>query len=130
MAWAVPALLQMLHRAKIKRVINDLNTIQFSISSLELDKERLPDSLDDLPTMPPVLRTDAWGNPYQYLSSADPSWAGKSRKDQFIVPLNTDYDLYSVGPDGDSKPPLTAPQSRDDIGRANNGAFIGPASEF
>jgi general secretion pathway protein G len=47
-----------------------------------------------------------------------------------LVPVNSDYDLYSMGPDGDSKPPFTAKASRDDIVRASNGSWIGPVSEF
>lgn len=52
------------------------------------------------------------------------------RKDHNLVPLNTDYDLYSSGPDGASVGPLTAKASRDDILRANNGRFVGPASAY
>jgi general secretion pathway protein G len=52
------------------------------------------------------------------------------RKDRFLVPLNTDFDLYSVGRDGESVPPLSAAKSRDDVVRAANGAFIGLASKF
>jgi general secretion pathway protein G len=44
--------------------------------------------------------------------------------------LNSDYDLYSMGEDGESVPPLTAKQSRDDIIRANNGGFIGLAADY
>jgi hypothetical protein len=55
---------------------------------------------------------------------------GHARKDHSLVPINTDFDLYSMGPDGRSSPPLTAQHSRDDIVRANNGAFIGIASEY
>jgi general secretion pathway protein G len=46
------------------------------------------------------------------------------------VPLNSDYDLYSSGPDGESRSPLTAAPSRDDIVRANNGGYIGLAGEY
>jgi len=52
------------------------------------------------------------------------------RKDHNLVPLNTDYDLYSMGPDGNSVGPLTAKASRDDIIRANNGSYIGPAANY
>jgi general secretion pathway protein G len=52
------------------------------------------------------------------------------RKDRFLVPINTDYDLYSMGKDGRSSPPLTAKASRDDIIRANDGAYIGLASNY
>ncbi len=53
-----------------------------------------------------------------------------ARKDRFLVPINCDYDLYSMGPDGETTAPLTAKKSRDDIIRANDGAYVGPASEF
>jgi general secretion pathway protein G len=52
------------------------------------------------------------------------------RKDRNLVPINTDFDLYSVGPDGDSQAPLTAAASRDDIVRANDGRFIGKAEDY
>jgi general secretion pathway protein G len=52
------------------------------------------------------------------------------RKDRNLVPINSDYDLYSMGPDGESMPPLTAARSRDDIVRANNGGFVGTAEAY
>ena len=52
------------------------------------------------------------------------------RKDQNLVPINSDYDLYSLGEDGDSKAPLTARASHDDIIRANNGNFIGLGEDY
>ena len=55
---------------------------------------------------------------------------GKARKDKKLAPLNSDYDLYSLGKDGDSKPPLVTPVSRDDIVRARDGQFIGMAKDF
>ena len=58
------------------------------------------------------------------------SYLGKARKDYFLVPLNTDYDLYSVGKDGNSRPPLSAPDSADDVIRANDGAYIGLAANY
>jgi len=44
--------------------------------------------------------------------------------------LNSDFDLYSSGEDKNSKGPLSAKESRDDIIRANNGAFIGLAEDY
>ena len=52
------------------------------------------------------------------------------RKDRFLVPINSDYDLYSVGRDGESVAPLTAAKSHDDIVRAANGAYVGLAENF
>ena len=54
----------------------------------------------------------------------------KPRKDRFLVPINSDYDLFSMGKDGESVAPLTAKASRDDVVRASDGAFIGLASNF
>jgi len=54
----------------------------------------------------------------------------KARKGHGRVPLNSDYDLYSKGNDGNSKAPLSAAVSQDDVLRANNGGFIGLASTF
>jgi general secretion pathway protein G len=55
---------------------------------------------------------------------------GQARKDRRLVPINADFDLYSVGKDGKSASPLTAQSSQDDIIRANNGGFIGLASTY
>jgi general secretion pathway protein G len=72
---------------------------------------------------------DIWGNPYQYLR-LDPKDPGTPRKDKWIVPINSDYDLYSMGKDGKSTSPLTANSSRDDIIRASNGSYIGLAANY
>ena len=56
--------------------------------------------------------------------------AGGARKDKFLVPLNTDYDLYSRGQDGESAGPLTASESKDDVIRALDGRYVGLASDF
>ena len=63
-------------------------------------------------------------------SNSDGGGKEKIRKDRFLHPLNTDYDLYSMGPDGQSQAPLTAAASRDDIIRARNGNFFGQAGDF
>ena len=46
------------------------------------------------------------------------------------MPINSDYDLYSMGEDGGTRPPLTARPSQDDIVRAGDGGFVGLAEEF
>jgi general secretion pathway protein G len=58
---------------------------------------------------------------------APPGTIGQARKSRFLVPINSDFDLFSPGPDGDWVGPLTAQKSQDDIIRANNGDFVGPA---
>ena len=115
-AIAVPNLLRVLADARTKRAMADLRTIESEVALYNADHGRLPDALADL-GMGRML--DPWGNPYQYLRIDGGSTHGKGkwRKDRFLVPLNSDYDLYSMGPDGKSQPPLTAKASRDDIVR-------------
>ncbi len=74
-------------------------------------------------------RLDPWGNPYVY-GVIPSNGKGAVRKDKNLVPINTDYVLYSKGADGSSVPPLTAKASHDDIVRANNGGFVGLASNY
>jgi len=126
-AIVVPTFLNILRQASIRRVISDIEAIGFEIENFEQWQERWPESLDELDGGPYI---DRWGNPYQYLPSTSEKWNGKRRRDRFIVPLNSDFDLYSMGPDGESRAPLTARWSWDDIVRANDGLFVGPANEF
>jgi general secretion pathway protein G len=54
----------------------------------------------------------------------------EARKDQFLVPINSDYDLYSMGADGQSNPSLNSRVSLDDVIRARDGAYVGLAEQF
>lgn len=115
-------------RQDIVQATVDIQTIEGLLERYFIANNRYPDSLTDIPGAA-ALR-DPWGNPYQYLNIATVKGKGKLRKDHNLVPLNTDYDLYSMGKDGRSVSPLTAQASRDDIVRANNGGFIGLASDY
>lgn len=55
---------------------------------------------------------------------------GQVRKDRNLNPINSDFDLYSMGPDGATVSALTAPRSHDDLVRARNGSFFGVAEDF
>ena len=70
----------------------------------------------------------SWGAPPE--KGGGKSAISEARKDHFLVPINSDYDLYSMGPDGVSKPPLQTKVSRDDIIRASDGAFYGTAEAY
>ena len=52
------------------------------------------------------------------------------RRDGFSLPLNTDYDLFSIGPDGMSAISTGSQFSLDDVIRARNGNFFGLASDI
>ncbi len=122
----LPNFLQTLRQAKLESCVAQMRVIELQISVFFSATQQYPVSLDDLGA-PQVL--DPWGHPYGYLR-IEQATRGQWRKDRFLVPLNSDYDLYSMGPDGDSRAPLTARASRDDIVRAGNGAFLGKAEEY
>jgi general secretion pathway protein G len=52
------------------------------------------------------------------------------RRDQFMLPLNTDYDLFSLGADGRTSVSLSHSIAKDDVIRANNGGYFGTAGEY
>ena len=106
--------------------VTDIINIQVAIESYFQANDVYPNSLADVNK---DLLLDPWGSAYEYLN-LDGVPVGQMRKDQALVPINSDYDLYSKGPDGASVKPLTAASSRDDIVRANNGSFIGIASDY
>jgi general secretion pathway protein G len=72
---------------------------------------------------------DPWGNTYRYLASEGAN-AGQVRRDRNLNPVNSDYDLYSMGPDGRTQTQFQARFARDDIVRANSGRFFGIAEEY
>ena len=117
-------------RLKTSRAKQDLLTIAAQVQRYRTAHDfRLPDSLDDLTGIP---RTDPWGGPYQYLnfSSPDPGVAGLMRKDRNLHPINSEFDIYSRGPDGLSSPAVTAAYSQDDVIWARDGSFVDKGSQL
>jgi general secretion pathway protein G len=130
LAIGMPAYRNIIERQQVTRAVRDLGLIA---QQLERHKTRnsfrLPLTLSELGTSIPK---DPWGRDYQYLNFNDgsPSTPGLMRKDHNLHPLNSAFDLYSAGPDGRSRPALTARDSRDDVVYGRDGGFIGRASEF
>lgn len=114
-------------KIKVKQAQDEIIAMSMVIDAFLADTGQLPASLAEVGR---AGKPDPWGNAYTYLNLQTSNGNGQARKDHNLVPLNTDYDLYSSGPDGASVGPLTAKASRDDILRANNGRFVGPASAY
>ncbi len=126
-ALVVPELIDARERTRIAETI-------ITITALSLDLQRYRDLNGRYPVSLAEAgldgQLDPWGGEYRYLVIEGTKGVQGLRKDRFLVPLNSDYDLYSMGPDGQTRAPLNAPVSADDVVRANNGVFVGPASEF
>lgn len=52
------------------------------------------------------------------------------RRDRFMFPLNSDYDLFSLGPDSATAVGLGHTMSLDDVIRASDGAYFGTAADY
>jgi len=126
-AIAVPSFAAYRNRVKIDQARKDIIMMAPVIARYQDDARAYPNSLADAGLGTPL---DPWGRPYAYLPLDGGRNRGQARKDHSLVPINTDFDLYSRGPDGGSTPPLTSAISRDDIVRANNGAFVGVAADY
>lgn len=129
-AIAVPLYGAIVDRARTGQAIADLGWLDMEIERYVSNNFSYPDSLAQLPGTVPL---DPWGRPYQYLrirGNEQKGLRGRLRKDKNLVPINSDYDLYSRGEDGDTRPPLTVPVSHDDVIRAADGSFMGIAESF
>lgn len=111
-------------KARVNRAIAEIANIARAIEAYRLDARAYPPTLNALRIS---TLNDPWGRPYRYLpiDVVPPPNTGLIRRDKNLNPLNTDYDLYSLGRDGETQMQLTASKARDDVVRANNGAFIG-----
>jgi len=125
-AIAVPAAHDAIDKAKVARAIEDISALQADIIGYAAHRDSIPLTLDDVGR---GGMRDPWGNPYRYVPLT-PKNLGQARKDRFLVPINSDFDLYSMGKDGMTSTALTAKVSKDDVVRANDGSFIGRASNY
>ena len=115
-------------RLLVSKAIIDIRAINVKVRNHMRDSQTPPNSLAEVGSGSDL---DPWGRRYQYLRlQGVKGVAGKARKNKNLVPINTDFDLYSLGKDGQSQGPLTAKASRDDVILANDGRFVGLASDY
>ena len=130
-AIALPSYAAIIERQKVSEAGRELQEIAMAIGRYRTMRFAIPETLGELGLDADLLE-DPWGHEYQFLSfnSSIPGINGKIRKDHNLHPLNTEFDLYSFGKDGDSRSPLTARASRDDVIWARDGGFVGLAEDF
>jgi general secretion pathway protein G len=123
----IPAFQTYIEKARVARATAEIRVIEGEILSYRIGNGKFPDSLAQIGW---GGRPDPWGNPYQYRDNSSGRGNGMARKNYFMRPLNSDFDLYSMGKDGATTSPLTAKASRDDVIRANNGQYVGPVEKY
>lgn len=152
-AMALPAYSTVLEVARVTRAIGDIRGVDREVQAHRALKGCLPSSLTDMGYG--HLR-DPWGSAYVYqVLEIGPSGGGgggggkggggaascaacngacvgkgQARKDHNLVPVNSDYDFFSLGKDRKSAAAMTAGPSQDDIVRASDGGFIGLARDY
>ena len=124
---AIPSYISYREKGVQASIISELKNIETTVYAFVAVHGRFPDTLIEAGC---GALEDPWGNPYIYYPMENIPPKVKIRKDRSLHPLNTDFDLYSMGPDGKSRAPLTAKASHDDIIRANNGGYFGIAKNY
>ena len=126
-AIAVPMYFNALDTARFSRAIADIKAISMEVETFRMTRRRYPQSLAEVGS---AQRMDPWGRAYRYVQIAGVVNPKDARKDKKLKPINSDFDLFSVGKDGDTAVPLTAHASQDDIIRANDGGYLGLAANY
>lgn len=126
-AIAIPSYRSIMEKKDVSKVIEDLNQIATAVEQKYYSADAYPDSLAEIGL---DGMKDPWGNAYYYLNLKNPANASLARKDQAQHPANNDFDLYSVGADGNTATNFNNSKSKDDIVRANNGNYFGLVKEY
>lgn len=93
-------------KQNVGRAVNDMRVLDNRIQNYKMSNDVYPPSLTDVPQ---GSLFDPWGRPYNYLQiEGNAKATGQERKDKNLVPINSDFDLYSMGADGKTTAPLTA----------------------
>ncbi len=126
-ALAIPVYRGYVAEAMVSTAIEDIRQMELVLNDAYLENAP-PATL----AAAGINMTDPWGNPYQYLwlrGNPAGSVNGNRRRDKSMNPVNSDYDLYSMGADGQTAKQFTAAKARDDVVRANDGDFVGLAAD-
>lgn len=126
-AIAIPVFDRYIEKTRVLQAIAEIDEMSRAIKRLENTNGVLAATLADAGLSG---RLDPWGFAYEYFNQRTNTGNGTSRRDQKLKPLNSDFDLYSIGRDGMTHQSLGNSRSRDDVVRARDGGFVGTAVEF
>jgi general secretion pathway protein G len=126
-AIALPAYNNYVERAKVSTAITDIATMSVKIEQYFVENRVYPNTLADVNLS---TSKDPWGMPYGYYRILGNSIGG-ARKDHNLNPINSDFDLYSLGVGKQAlKKQIDNADSLDDVIRARDGKFIDLAAKF
>lgn len=125
---AIPSYINYINQSKVSQAIGCMWQIEGELERYRTRYNSFPDLLAAVQLGD--CQNDPWDNPFQYLKIEGKKGKGGNRKDRSENPLNSDYDLYSMGKDGKTNQSLRPKVSHDDIIRAKNGAYIGAAADY
>jgi general secretion pathway protein G len=123
------------NKTKTARAATEIRGLEKDIIAYATDKGTYP---PDLAAIGMAGLKDPWNGNYVY-TPAPPATAPPAppashpryvTADIDTPPLNTDFYLYSKGPNGRSDPWIGSDDSLDDLIRANDGSYVGTAEQF
>lgn len=114
-----------LDRAKVHGAIGGIGEIHMNVQKFLFRHDRYPADLAEMG----FDSLDPWGNPYVFNVLNAPG-NGEARKDRNLVPVNRNYDVYSMGKDGMTATPFTSIVGSDDVVLAGDGTYFGLASKY
>lgn len=114
-----------IEQTRVERAKEDITRIDAEIEAFRARHHELPSSLTELDVPVPP---DPWGRAYEYANFDAHGTVGQRTFEG--LPINSEYDLYSHGADGRTDVNLRSESARDDVVRARDGAYVGPAADF
>lgn len=109
---AIPAYNSFVVSAKVTRAKQEIRLLETEIIAYFLENESYP---ADLVTIGRDTMTDPWGHVYIY---------NEELLRTSLAPLNSDFDLFSKGGNGETAPDVDAGPGKDDVVRGANGYFL------
>ncbi len=114
-----------IEETRIERAREEITRIEAELEAYRARHHELPSSLSDLGATVPA---DPWGSAYEYVNFEARGTVGQRTFEG--LPINSEYDLYSRGADGRTDVNLRSETARDDVVRARDGTYVGPAADF
>ena len=121
----IPQFLKFRVQIKVTTAVSEIRSIEKSVFAHLADNQDYPNSLNDINLGD---WRDPWDQPYQYLNKSNNP--GAMRQGQFLTDLNSDFDIYSLGPDGVTTQVIKDAEGLDDIVRTAEGGWVGTGIDF